>query len=831
MGQTLEVNMTAPLRGSTARVQKLLNELLNKSFSDRSGEWFKDSMFPPVGNEELSVIERRAISFRIMLEAMVSKENSKTTNTYQIKDNELVVGNIPMGSVGFGKVYPQYLTAEERRLISMANRDMQSTFGHNIPDHKKVLEKGINGIIQYCEDKINDTENSSTKNVFRKNKKLEFYNSVIICCQALVRYAEAFADIADENADNETDTKRQSELREIARICRKVPANPAETFYEAIQSVYFVHLALHSTLDYISLGRLDQTLDPYLQKDMSDGKITEGEAQELYECLLIKCAERMNSNPAYFLKQDHSSFGGVFGDSPVFLDQIASANNFLQNIALGGFTKDGKDASNLSTALILRASANLGLPTPIINIRLNKNSSSEIINETVKSLRKGRNGMPVVLNDDIIIDGLSKNGIPIEDCRDYGVDGCWEPILNAKCDWVFGSINFLTILECSLNSGCTFSTDPSLLRGTKTSYVTKNAEEIKNVDELLENARAHIQFFVDKTALQAYSFYSVEGSVNPTPFLSSLLGGCLEKGMDKTWGGSQYHISGLLASALPNCANALANIKKYVFDQKKYTLPEVVDALKNNFSGYEEMKNTFWLDNNKFGNNVNDVDSIMKQLLNFLHEAGLEAKKLGDKTFIIKADEDFEKIKNNRTICHYEGVSMHEKYGQDFNMIFNMGCGTFGQYTFNGKSVGASADGRGRGEPIAANFSPVTGTMKNGIGNAIASLKDLELERFPAGAAIDFCIDDTDGEYDETYYENIVKEFIEDNGSIMTITFANSDELNKVFEICEEVRNNTVSSEALRPYAHMAVRVGGFNAPFITIPREQQLTYLSRVTK
>ncbi len=157
-GIAMECAIKEILRGSTPRVQELLKELLNKAFSDRSSEWFKDSMFPPVGNENLSVIERRAISFKIMLEAMASKENSKTTNTYRIKENELIVGNLPMGSVGFGKVYPQYLTEEERRLISVANRDMQSTFGHNIPDHKRVLDKGINWIIQHCKEKINETK-------------------------------------------------------------------------------------------------------------------------------------------------------------------------------------------------------------------------------------------------------------------------------------------------------------------------------------------------------------------------------------------------------------------------------------------------------------------------------------------------------------------------------------------------------------------------------------------------------------------------------------------------------------------------------------------------
>lgn len=827
----MNVDIANYKKGSSLRTQNLLKMLMEKGFSDRSGEWFKESMFPPVDNENLSIIERRAISFRIMLESMVSPENSRTAHTYEIKPGELIVGNIAMGSVGLGKVYPQYMTDEEQRLISVTNRDMQSTFGHNIPDFQRVLKKGLKWIIEYCNKKIEESKYCIACDSKRKNKKIEFFNSVIICCKAVISYANAYAKLAEEYAKNEKNPIRKKELIEIARICKKVPAEKADTFYEAIQSVYFVHLALHSTLDYTSLGRLDQLLEPYLQKDLKNGAITDETALELYECLFVKCAERININPAYFLKQDHSSFGGVFGDNPVFLDQIASANNFLQNIAIGGLTRDGNDASNRSTILILKACANLGLPTPVVDIRLHKNTPKEVLKEIVLSLKQGKNGMPVIFNDNTIVEGLKKNNIPIEECYDYAVDGCWEPILNAKCDWIFGMINFLTILECSLNSGCTFSADPCVLRGAKVSYITKSADQIHSFNELIENVKIHTQFYLDKTMLTAYTFYSVEGSLTPTPFFSSLLGGCLEYGMDKTWGGSDFHITGALGVALPNCANALANIKKYVFDEKKYSLSQVVDALKKNFQGYEEMKNIFLNDNNKYGNNSHDVDNIMKQLLDCFHEVSIKSKKLGDDTFLYKSKEYSERIISNRAICHYEGPSMHEKYGERFNMIFNIGCGTFGQYSFMGKSVGASADGRSKGEPLASNLSPVTGTMKNGLANALASIENLELNRFPAGAVVDFCIDDTSEERDTEYYEIFLKEFVNKNGNIMSITFVDANELNNVFKICEDVRNGKLSPEELHPYAHISVRVGGFNAPFITIPREQQLNYLNRITK
>ena len=138
----MECSVTDIERGSTARVQNLLKSLIAKSFSDRSNEWFVDDMFPPVGHETMSIIERRALSFKIMLEAMVCCENSKKTQTYEIKPGELIVGVIAMGSVGLGKVYPQYLTEEERRLITVSNRDMQSTFGHMCRIMNWCLKKG-----------------------------------------------------------------------------------------------------------------------------------------------------------------------------------------------------------------------------------------------------------------------------------------------------------------------------------------------------------------------------------------------------------------------------------------------------------------------------------------------------------------------------------------------------------------------------------------------------------------------------------------------------------------------------------------------------------------
>lgn len=819
------------VNGSTKRTNALLSHLMNKGFTDRSGEWFRHSMFEDVGTMDCSTIERRAYAFKSMLAAMTSSENSQKTHTYEIKSGELIVGTIPMGSVGLGKVFPNYLSEDEKRFLTITNRDMQSTFGHNIPNHEKVLKNGLNSVYSYCSaaiDKINqDGQEASEEN----RKKRTFYQAVLICCDGLRDYVNAFAKLAADCAAIETDPKRKKELAEIEKICRKVPFEPAETFHEAIQSVYFIHLALHSTLDYVSLGRLDQLLNPYLVKDLEQGILTEEQALELYECLLIKCGERINFNPAYFLKQDHASFGGVFGINPVFLDQIASANNFLQNITIGGVTRDGKDACCLSTKLILKACGNMGLPTPIVDFRITGNTASEYIEEAIASLHKGQNGMPVIFNDDLIVSALEKTGLPIEECRDYGIDGCWEPILNAKCDWVFGMVNFLSILELALNSGCSFSTEPSLLRGAKISYNTHSAHRIHTFEELLDILKVHIQAFMDKNTLTAYTFYSIEGSVAPTPFFSALLEGCLETGRDKTWGGAAYHLIGALAVALPNCANALYNIKKYVFEEGRYTLTQVVDNLKQNFTLDPEMKQIFIQEPIKFGNNCPQVDEIMKTLLDYYYECGMHSKELADKIFMNPEGTDTEEIIRSRSICGYEGLSMKEKFGNSFQMTMTLGCGTFGQYTLMGKSVGASADGRNRGDALAPNLSPATGTIHNGLGNVMASYEHLGMDRFAAGSIVDLCIDESFEANHDSYYRSLIKNFMDRQGNILSISFVNTDRIQKAYEICEGVRNQTCNSDLLKEYTDISVRVGGFNAPFITLPREQQLNYLQRVQK
>ncbi len=817
---------------ATTRTQALRSILFKRGMGDRSGEWFKQSMFPPaIGKEHAdeAIIVRRALAIQAMLEAMTNQENSRSTHSYEIKNGELIVGVIPLGSVGLGKEFPKYLTEDERRLASFSHRDVESVFGHNCPDFTRVLDRGLEDIVQFCDARIEFLQIECDHPLDSNNgaeKKLEFYRAVKISAEAVVAYAERYAELAEEQVASADNPNQKRELLEIARICRKVPAQPADTFHEAVQCIYFIHLALHSTMNLMSLGRLDQVLQPYYEKD----DISETDAVELLECFFLKCGERQNLTKAYLMKQDHMNFGTALGTNPIFLDQVASANNFMQNIVIGGKDRSGNDACNDCTRLFLQACSNIAIATPTLNIRIHKDTDTNILKAVYECLKEGSNGLPIVYNDDAVVPGLMASGIPEEEALDYVVDGCWEPILNAKGDWTFGMIHMLTVMECALNSGNALTNAEAQLKGSKLAYATPDAEDIESFDQLLDACREHIRFFTDQVALRTYNFYTIEGSVTPTPLFSALLGDCLKKGIDKTWGGADYIIGGIIAIAVPNAANSLSAIKKYVFDEKVYTLSDVREALRKNFAGNELMQKRFQ-EAPKYGNNDADPDVIMKWLMDEFYTAVREADKLADRIFLKRPEtpEEQRRIENLRYLSGYSGPSMKEKFGDQFNILFTAGAGTFGQYASMGGGRAASADGRGANQPVTPNCSPEPGTIRNGIGNMMASMKDLGLERFGAGVVTDICFDERLAEVN--FIVSTLQQFVENDGNILTISLAGAERLQEAYEICEKVRQNLASPTELKPFADLSVRVGGWNAPFISLPKAQQENYIARILK
>ncbi len=831
---------------STTRTKKLLKELFNRGMKNRTSEWFEKEELKDISIEypNAPVIIRRAYAIKEMLSAMTNNKISKHTHSYEIAEGEIIVGVLPMGSNGLGKVFPNYLTEEEKRVSTVTNRTEMSLLGHNTINYERLLKGGIKAILHDCDVKMKELEKVDPE---EKEYKINFYKAVKISCEAVVDYATKFADLAKENAAKEKDEKRKVELLKIERICRKVPMEKPETFHEALQSIYFYHVALHSSLDFISFGRLDQVLNEYL-KNTSEKE--NEKAIELLECFIIKSAGRLNITTEYLLEQDHMDYNAALGTHPYYLDQKAGLNNFLQNIIVGGKKPDGSDATNPCTYLILKAFENVNLSTPGIYVRLGSDSPKELINAVVRTLKTTKN-IPAILNDDVLIPAL-KSAFAEEEvhgrdtlynsvlkeyerlANDYCVDGCWEPILNGESDWTFGMINGMSILECTLNQGATLDSNPNMLRGGKLSF---SSGEITSYEDLKNSLKGHLQFFVDQSALNLYQCYLMDEFINPTPLLSALLGTCMEKGRDKSWGGTKYNIGGTILIGVPNMVNTICAIKKWVFDEQKFILGDVLDAMRASFktdnkilqAHYNEIKKCFREKSPKFGNDNRETGDVTKMILDFYYDAVVSSKILADKVYLKKPTTPSEEInvRRLRELAGYYGQALEELLGKDFNIRFTAGCGTFEQYTLQGSGIAGCAD-RYRGEPLASNFSPVPGTVKNGIGHVLSTFKNLDLSRFAAGVMTDLSLAE---EYsDEEILYSLISEFIEENGCMLTLSLGDSELYNKIYELsCLADAGDKNAREELKKYAHINVRVGGWQAPFITMSLEQQKNYIKRV--
>ncbi|MFV5703286.1 pyruvate formate lyase family protein [Flavobacterium sp. XS2P12] len=828
---------------STNRTAFLREQLIERAFSNRKDEWFTKEMLPNIllANPELkdqSVIVRQAVASKTMLEAMTNKQNSYRTHTYEIIKGELIVGTMSMGSVGLGKTFPGYLTNEEARASSLSNRDEGSVFAHTVPNFSRILKGGLNSVIKFSEEKL------QSKKI--NDEQADFYKAVIIACKAVIDYANAFADLAIQDSEKESDELRKKELLNIANICRKVPANPSDTFQEALQSIWFIHLAETAFCVFNSLGRLDQVLNDYLQNDLNKKNISEEYATELLECFLIKCAQRLNLNPTTLKEQDNLTFGTGIGTQAIYLDQIASCNNFIQNIVLGGVKPDGSDGTNKTTFLFLKALGGIGLATPTINIRVSKDSPKDLLDAVDITIRQAGNGHPILYNETNIIKGLLDAGIPIKEARDFALAGCWEPMLHGKNSFIFGMVNMLRVLECALNEGTLFSSDPQFLVGQKQSWKSPTPNAYKSFQDLMDEVKIHMRFFADKIALGTCSFFQFPSSVTPTPFMSILLDGCLERGTDQSMGGADYNIIANLAFAVPNTANALANIKKYVFEEKRWTLKEVADALRSNWGlsivrneyeqqdlgdeqlkdKYFQMRRTFLESNVKFGNDNNYVDDIAKDLMDNWYWACKQAESLAKKAFLSESkNKEGSKL---RMMTNYPATSLKETLRPDFELFFTSGSGTFGQYSSMGKGVNASSDGRAANESVVPNCSPMAGTATNGLIGLFKTLSKLQLERFGCAVVTDIRID---GIYQPSgYFRELIENWTSNGGSMLTVSVLSTNDVLAMLRLTDRVRNNPNSVEELKKYADRFCRVGGWNSGFICLPRPQQRDHLLRAT-
>ncbi|MDY3250964.1 MAG: pyruvate formate lyase family protein [Candidatus Choladocola sp.] len=759
------------------RIDKIKDRLFNKEFVTKKPWWGMNETI--LTNEEVKkepLVVRKALGIQYVMRNM----------PVEIKEDELIIGICTMASTGLGYEFPDYALPEEKEEALKSCYTYKSVWGHHPGDYAKVLKLGLKGIREEIFKKIKEEVKKTDVDV----EKLNFYRSMVISLNSVQELANRYAQLAIDMAAREKDLSRKTELIQIAEICTKVPENPSETLQEALQSVYFFMVALQSTLELVPIQRVDQYFYPYYKHDIDLGIIDETRAKELIASWLAKFSERVQIKPEFFedgheVPMDQSDggnpddFAGSFYlENDQDYNKGTSANQSLMNLIVGGLTPDGKDATNELTYIFIEMWNYLELVQPVASVRFHKNSPQRLYDMVADILRNGA-GEPAIYNDEAIIKGLTDMGIPIEDARNYSNDGCWEVLIPGKTNFGFEYVNLLQILEYTLHHG------KSLIRNRQECRDVGNVTESKSFDDFYDHyylplIRERMEFIL-KSKLK---YRSDRYKIAPSPLLSTIMDDCIEKGRDLSNGGAKYNIYPLMLTGYSNAIDSLLVIKKLVFEEKKVTLQELIDATETNFKDNEKLRQQVINTVPKFGNDDDYADEFSVKVL-------ADMEKLLDKTI--------EKIDTE-------------------DLYIPLGIATFETYMSIGHNIGASCDGRLKSAAVASNYSPSVGVDLNGPTAVIKSVTRPDLTRYNVGCPLDIQINanEAQGKSGLMRLEALIRSFLELGGLILTIT---------------GVREEELIDAQIHPMEHknLRVRMGGLSAYFIALAKEHQDSLISRV--
>jgi len=433
---------------------------------------------------------------------------------------------------------------------------------HFAPDYQKLVNKGIKGIIEEAQALQDKQEKGS--------EKWNFYEAVKIINIATVDFAERYSKEALKFAENEQNIERKNELLQIAEVCKNVPLNPAKNLHEALQSIFFVQIAINlESLDNgISPGRIDDYLFKFYEEGIVTGNLNRPKAKELLAAFSIKFAELI----------------------PILSEQITEYHSGLmsgQVVCVGGKNANGEDSTNELSYILLELMEELGMRQPNFHARIHKNSPEEYLDKIFAVLSNGY-GSPALYNDEIIPDTLKMNGYAAEDVENYTPVGCVEPTVQGKS---FAStdaalFNIISVLE-------------------KTIYSKTNFKSFKS---LLQAFEKQLSIQIEKFISDMHAIEKANHKFRPTPLSSSFIDGCISSGLCSTGGGAIYNLSGVQCVGAVDAGDSLYAIKKAVFDDKIISFKELIKELKTNFKNDKFRKQLIKIP--KFGNDNPEVDKM-----------------------------------------------------------------------------------------------------------------------------------------------------------------------------------------------------------------------------
>jgi pyruvate formate-lyase/glycerol dehydratase family glycyl radical enzyme len=449
-------------------------------------------------------------------------------------------------------------------------------------DYKEDIQKVIDSL-----DFMHDTEALDKKNELEGMK---------LACDAILILGERYAAYARELAEKETDATRKEELLQIAANCDVVPARKPETYWQAIQMYWFVHLGVTTELnpwDAYSPGRLDQHLNPFYEKDIESGALNDEKALEILECLWVK----FNNQPA------PPKVGITLKESSTYTD--------FANLNTGGITPTGENGVNNVSYLILECMDEMKLLQPSSNVQISRKTPQKFLKRACEISRKGW-GQPAFYNTEAIIQELMNAGKSLEDARRGGTSGCVETGAFGNEAYILtGYFNIPKIFELTLNNGYDKVADKQL--GLKLGY----AADFKTYDELYDAFKQQMKYFIDIKVQGSNVIEKIYAEYMPAPFLSIITNDCISKGKDYNGGGARYNTKYLQGVGIGTITDCLAAVKYNVYEKNSFTMEELMQAIEDNFEGHDRILNLVRNKTPKFGNDDEYADDIMKSVFEY----------------------------------------------------------------------------------------------------------------------------------------------------------------------------------------------------------------------
>ena len=626
--------------------------------------------------------------------------------------------------------------------------------GDSNPGYDVILmKKGMLDIVKEANEKLVELDYENPDDM----DKIYFYKSLINTAEGVMIYAKRLSDYACELAAKETNPARKAELEKISAINARVPANKPETYWEAIQAVWTVEslLVVEENQTGMSIGRVDQYMYPLYKADLEAGRMTEYEAFDLSGCMLIKMSEMM-----WITSEDASKF-------------FAGYQPFV-NMCLGGVTREGVDATNDLTYLLMDAVRHVKVYQPSLATRVHNKSPEKYLRKIVDVIRAGM-GFPAIHFDDAHIKIMLAKGCSVEDSRDYCLMGCVEPQKSGRLyQWTSTAYTQWPIcIEMALNHGVPLWYEKQ---------VCPDMGPIEAFDtyEKFDNAvKEYIKHITKWSSVGTVISQRIHRELAPKPLMSMMYEGCMESGLDVSAGGAMYNFGpGVVWSGLATHADSMAAIKKLVYDDKKYTLTEMNEGLKAEFKGYEQLK-ADCLAAPKYGNDDDYADLIVTDLINY-------------------TEKEHRKFKTLYSVLSHGTLSISN------NTPF-------------GQLLGASANGRDAWTPLSDGISPSQGADFKGPTAIIKSVSKMPTDSMNIGMVHNFklmagILDTPEGE------SGIIS-------LIRTASVMGNGEMQFNY-----LDNATLIDAQKEPekYRDLVVRVAGYSAFFVELCKDVQDEIISR---